>query len=113
MAELFNYDTSWLNPALKLINSGLFVVVAVVYYRARRYYAGDIHKILSILFWMGIAAAVAAFLRYLGHGTDFGFTKEYSLKWFQSLGYVIQSILFVAAAREFAKGVLPELRNLE
>ena len=109
MPEVFNYDTSWLNPALKLLNVGLYLVVAYVYFRARRYYAGDINKILVILFWSGFLAAAAALLRYFGHGTIFGFTSEYSLKWFQSLGYVIQAILFVVAARMFAKGVLPEI----
>jgi len=111
MAELFNYDTSWLNPALKFVNVGLYIVVAFVYFRARKYYAGDIRRILGVLFWMGFAAAVAALLRYFGHGTMFGFTSEYSLKWFQSLGYVIQVILFVVAGRMFSKGVIPEVSS--
>jgi len=111
MAELFNYDTSWLNPALKLINVGLYIVVAIVYYRARKYYAGDIKKVLGVLFWMGFAAALAALLRYFGHGTMVGFTSEYSLKWFQSLGYVVQAILFVVGARMFSKGIIPEIRE--
>jgi len=111
MAELFNYDTSWLNPALKFVNVGLYIVVAFVYFRARKYYAGDIRRILGVLFWMGVAAAVAALLRYFGHGTMFGFTSEYSLKWFQSLGYVIQVIFFVVAGRMFSKGVIPEVSS--
>jgi hypothetical protein len=111
MGELFNYDTSWLNPALKLVIAGIYVFVAYIYFRARRFYAGDLHKVLSLLFWTGAAAAVAAFLRYLGHGTQFGFTKEFSLKWFQSLGYVVQAVLFVVAGWWFGKDIIPEIRQ--
>lgn len=111
MGELFNYDTSWLNPAAKLVIAVIYVFVAFVYFRARRHYAGDLHRVLSILFWMGTAAAIAAILRHQGHGTQFGFTKEFSLKWFQSLGYVVQAILYVIAGRWLAKGIVPEIRN--
>jgi hypothetical protein len=109
--DIFNYDTSWLNPALKLVNLGLYIVVAIVYYRARRHYAGDIEKILMLLVWMGIAASAGALLRYFGHGEMFGFNKEFSLKWFQSLGYVAQSILFVIAGLQLHKGIIPEIRE--
>jgi hypothetical protein len=111
MAELLNYDTSWLNPELKFIIIGLFAFVAYVYYRARHYYAGDIEKILGILFWMSAAAAVAALLRYFGHGIEFGFNSEFSLKWFQSLGYVVQAILFFLVPWRLARGIIPELRG--
>jgi hypothetical protein len=111
MAELFNYDTSWLNPALKLVIVALFLFVAYVYYRARSGYAGDIVKVLNLLFWMSTAAALGALLRYFGHGTQFGFTSEYSLKWFQSLGYVAQAILFVVVPWFLAKGIIPEIRE--
>jgi hypothetical protein len=111
MSGLFDYDTSWLNPALKLVIAVLYALVAYVYFRARRHYAGDLYRVLSVLFWMGTAAAVAAILRYFGHGTQFGFTNEFSLKWFQSLGYVIQAILYVIAGRWLAKGIVPEIRE--
>ena len=111
MTDLLNYDTSWLNPALKLVNLGLFIFVAYIYYRTRRYYAGDIAKIIGVLFWMGVAGAVATLLRYFGHGTEFRFSSEFSLKWFQSLGYVAQSILFLTAAWQMSKGIIPEIRD--
>ena len=112
MGGLFDYDTSWLNPALKLVIAVIYVFVAVVYFRSRRHYAGDLYRALSILFWMATAAAVAAILRYLGHGTQFGFfTKEFSLKWFQSLGYVVQAVLYVVAGRMLSKGIIPEIRS--
>jgi hypothetical protein len=111
MTELFNYDTSWLNPALKLVNVGLYIVVLFGYLWARRLYLDDLRKGLAILVWMGVAACVAALLRYFEHGTQFGFTQEFSLKWFQSLGYVAQAILYAAAARLFAKGLIPVIRD--
>jgi hypothetical protein len=111
MAELLNYDTSWLNPALKILIIGIYLFVAYVYYRAKRFFAGDIEKVMGGLFWMSTAAAIAALLRYFGHGTDFGFTSQYSLKWFQSLGYVAQAVLFVVVAWRLSKDIIPEVRE--
>jgi hypothetical protein len=111
MNDLLNYDTSWLNPALKLVIVALFVFVALVYFRSRRDYAGDLHTALSVLFWTATLAAVAALLRYFGDGTDFGFTKQFSLKWFQSLGFLAQVILYVIAGWLFAKGIVPDVRD--
>lgn len=107
----FDYNTSWLNPALKFVIAGLYIVVAFVYLRARRFYAGDLHKALSILLWMGAIACAAAIFRYLGHGTQFGFTPELSLKWFESLGYLVQAVLLALAARWLAKGIVPDVRG--
>ncbi len=106
-----NYDTSWLNPALKLVVVLLYVGVAIVYFRARRYYAGDLHKTLTVLFWMAAAAAVAALIRYYGDGIEFGFTKQLSLKWFQSVGFVIQVVLLAIASRSLSKGIVPDVRG--
>ena len=111
MGDLWNYDVSWLNPVLKIINVALYVFVIYGYLRARRIYEEDLFKGLTILVWMGAAAGAAQLLRYFEHGTAFGFTKEFSLKWFQSLGYVIQAVLYVLAARWFAKGVIPVIRK--
>ena len=89
MSDLLNYDTSWLNPALKIMIAVLFAFVAIIYFRSRRYYATELYAVLSVLFWMSLSGAVAAFIRYLGHGTMLGFTKEFSLKWFQTFGYIV------------------------
>jgi len=111
MIELFDYDKSWLNPGLKVLIVVLYIVVAYGYVRARRLYAGDLYRFFSIVFWMGTAGAVAALLRYFDHGLMFGFTKAFSLKWFQSLGYVVQAVLFLLAVRQIAKGVVPDIRD--
>jgi hypothetical protein len=111
MLELFNYETSWLNPALKIVIALLFFFVAVVYFRSRRYYATELYTVLSVLFWMALIGSLAAFIRYMGHGTILGFTKAFSLKWFQTLGYIIQATLFAFAGWRLAKGIIPELRD--
>ena len=111
MTGLFDYDSSWLNPGLKIIIVVLYLVMAYGYIRARQMYTGDLYRIFSLLFWMGTVGAFAALLRYFDHGTSFGFTKELSLKWFQSLGYVVQAILFVLAVRLISKGIVPEIRE--
>jgi hypothetical protein len=111
MNDLFNYDTSWLNPGLKVLSVVLFIVVAYGYIRARRMYAGDLLRFFSIAVLMGIVGAVAAVVRYYDHGLMFGFTKELSLKWFQSLGAVAQAIIFVVAVRQIAKGIVPDIRD--
>ena len=109
--ELFNYDTSWLNPALKFFIVGLYLVVAFIYFRSRRVYAGDLHKVLSLLFWMATIAALASLFRYFGHGTMFGFTKQFSLKWFQGLGYLVQAAFLIIGGVLLNRGIIPELRD--
>lgn len=111
MDALLNYDTSWLNPALKFVIVGLYIVVAVVFIRGRRAFAGDLHGTLTVLFWMASVGALAAFLRYFGHGLQFGFTTAYSLKWFESIGYVVQAILLAVAGWSFVRGVVPDVRK--
>lgn len=111
MIDLLNYDVSPLNPLLKVVIAAVYVFVAVVYFRSRGHYAGDLFKVLSVLFWTATVAALAAVLRYFGHGTDFGFTKELSLKWFESSSYVVWGVLWVVAARWLAKGIIPDVRE--
>ena len=111
MDALFDYSTSWLNPALKLVIAGLFVFVAYVFLRTRSSYRGDLYRVLTVLFSMGAVAAIAAVFRYFGHGTLFGFTEAFSLKWFESLGYVVQATLYAMAAWGLAKGIIPDVRD--
>lgn len=111
MSELFNYDTSWLNPGLKIMIFVLFFFVAIIYFRSLRYYASELYTVLLVLFWMALIGSLAAFIRYLGHGTSLGFTKEFSLKWFQTFGYVIQAGLFALAGWKLSEGIIPELRE--
>ena len=43
---------------------------------------------------------LGALLRYFGDGTDLGFTSDYSLKWFQSICYLIAGIFYILAAQK-------------
>ncbi len=101
---MFNYDTSIMNLGLKLIVVGCYAIIVYLYYRCLSEYKGSETGIaLKFLLWMGIFGFLAALVRIFGDGTDFGFTKEYSLKWFQSLFYVFQAVFFIYSASYFLK----------
>jgi hypothetical protein len=100
MIELLDYETSLLDPALKLITCVLFLVIALIYYDARKTFGGNVQSFTNYLFFFSIFFAVASIFRFLGHGIDFGFTPDYSLKWFQSLVYVAGGICLIVAAKK-------------
>ena len=97
--ELLNYETSILNPLLKLLNTLLFGIGVVLIYLLKKHYSAEIKKVLDFLFLSFGFFALGALLRYFGHGEIFGFTNEFSLKWFQSLGYIVGGIFFILSAR--------------
>ena len=110
--EMFNYDTSWLNPVLKIVIAVGYLVMVPMFISVARYFKGDLRKIFHILMWVGIIGSLAALIRYFGDGLQFGFTKSLSLKWFQSLGYLAQGIVFTIAAWKFSRGkIIPETRD--
>lgn len=99
-----DYNTSILNPSLKIIIAFIYVGVVYMYYKASKEYEGALnHNLLVLLLWMSVFGFLGAFVRYFEHGTQFGFTKAYSLKWFQSIFYVLQSVLFVYAGYKLYK----------
>jgi len=95
MDSLFDYDTSPLNPALKIIIPLVFLGVFAIYFYLHRFYKGKLKIFLDFLFLFAIFAVIAAVFRYFGDGILFGFTKDYSLKWFQSLAMVAEAAFFV------------------
>jgi len=97
MGDLLDYNTSPLVPALKIIAPLIFLVALGIYAATRKYYKEKIRIIIDTLILFSLFAVVAGTLRYFGDGTDFGFTKEYSLKWFQSLAYVAMAGCFIIA----------------
>ena len=100
--NMFDYGSSILNPALKLIIAGGYLAVIYFYYKCVREYSGSAAgAALKALLYMGIFGFLAALTRYFGHGLEFGFNKELSLKWFQSFFYILQALFFVGAAMLF------------
>jgi len=95
MEALLNYDTSPLNPALKFIVPVIFLIVLGIYISTRRYYSDRIQTFVDLLLLFAACAIVAGVLRYFGDGILLGFTKEYSLKWFQSLAYIATAGFFI------------------
>jgi hypothetical protein len=95
MVDLLNYDTSPLNPALKIIIPIVFLVVLGIYVATRRYYSEKIRTFIDILLLFAVFAVLAGIFRFFGDGTQFGFTKEYSLKWFQTIAIVVEAGFFI------------------
>lgn len=100
MSALFDYSISPLNPGLKILIALLFFIVAIIYYDARTKYGGEVQNFISLLFVFALLFAMASLFRYFGHGTDFGFTKDYSLKWLQSLFLMFSSLVYIFAGRK-------------
>ncbi len=99
MDALLNYDTSPLNPLLKIIAPLLLLGALAIFAATRRYYSDRVRNFLTMLVLFALFAFIAGGLRYFGDGTDFGFTKEYSLRWFQSIFYLATAGCFVLAGR--------------
>jgi len=100
----FDYTTSPLSPLLKMVIAAAFLGGVYLYYKASKEYEGALnHNVLIILLWACFFGFMAAFVRYFDHGLMFGFTKEYSLKWFQSIFFVVQGSLFVYAGYKLFK----------
>jgi hypothetical protein len=97
--DFLDYNTSPLNPALKILAILVFLVIGVIFYKIRGKYGGKVQIFINYLFLFSLSMAVASVIRYFGHGTEFGFTTDYSLKWFQSLAYIFAGGFLVCAAR--------------
>jgi hypothetical protein len=100
MAGIFDYDTSILNPVLKIIIALLFVAISFIYYDVRKKYGGNVKSFVTGLFYFAIFVFIASTFRYFGDGIDFGFTKDYSLKWLQSIGFLIASLIYLLAGKK-------------
>jgi len=97
MADLLFYDTSPLNPALKMVIPVIFLAVLVIYAYTRKYYSEKIRIFIDSMILFAFFAVISGTIRYFGDGTAFGFTGDYSLKWFQSLAYVAEAGCFILA----------------
>jgi hypothetical protein len=100
MITLTDYATNPLNPALKLLVFFLFMMVVVVYWDTMRRSRGPVRSFLIMISLFAVFMAIGALLRYFGHGTEFGFSPEYSLKWFQSLMYCAAVACLLVAGKK-------------
>jgi len=99
MTDLLDYAVSPLNPALKFIVFLLFVAALALYLDTRRHFGGTVRSFVDLLCLFVFFMALGTLFRYFGDGTAFGFTSEYSLKWFQSIAYLAAGIFSILAAQ--------------
>lgn len=100
MTALFDYATSPLTPELKILGFLLFAAACLVYLDTRRHFGGNVKLFIDLLSLFTLFMTLGALLRYFGDCTDFGFTSDYSLKWFQSICYLIAGIFYILAAQK-------------
>lgn len=89
--DLFNYKTSFLNPALKILVTVIFLFGSFYFYRIRDQYQGEIGKVVRRLVIAGFIGFLASFFRY---GADIWFEN---LKWGESIGYLCFALANVYA----------------
>ena len=64
--EILSYNTSFLNPLLKIVITAAFVVTAVFFYRCRITLGGILRKISSFLLLVAVTGAVSSMFRFMG-----------------------------------------------
>jgi hypothetical protein len=96
MVDFLNYDTSPLNPFLKAIIPIIFLGALIAYGYIRQFYHDKIRSFIDMLLLFILFVAISGILRFYGDGTDFGFSKAYSLKWFQSVTLLTGAVFFYA-----------------
>ena len=97
MVDLLDYNTSPLVLILKIVAPLIFLLVLAIYTFSRKYCSDKIQVFIDSLILFALFLFIAGGLRVFADGTEFGFTKEYSLRWFQSLAYVAASGCFILA----------------
>lgn len=97
MVDLLDYTTSPLVLILKVVAPLLFLGALALYAITRKYYSDKIRVFIDALILFSLFTFFAGWLRIFGDGTEFGFTKEYSLRWLQSLAYITSAGGFVYA----------------
>lgn len=98
--NLLDYTTSPLDPLLKVLIFLIFVAVFLIYLDTRKFFGGNVRSFIDLLCLFSLFMMLGTFFRVFGDGTDFGFTKDYSLKWFQSICYLVAGVYYILAARK-------------
>lgn len=97
MVDLLDYNTSPLVLILKVVAPLIFLGALALYAITRKYYSDKIRILIDALILFSFFMVIAGVFRIYADGTDFGFTKEYSLRWFQSIAYIASASCFVYA----------------
>jgi hypothetical protein len=100
MTDLLDYATSPLNPLVKIIIFLLFAAVFLVYLDTRRHFGGNVKTFIDLLCLFAVFMVMGSFFRFFGDGMEFGFTNDFSLKWFQSTAYLAAGLFYILAARK-------------
>jgi hypothetical protein len=100
MIDLFDYATSPLNIGLKILIVLLFIVNFHIYFDTRKHFGGEVRSFINLLYLFALFMAIGAFFRTFGDGTEFGFTGDYSLKWFQSICFLVAGVFYLLAAKK-------------
>lgn len=100
MMDLVAYAISPLNPVLKIVIFLIFAAVFLLYLDTRNHFGGTVRSFIDLLTLFALFMALGAFFRIFGDGLEFGFTGDYSLKWFQSIAYLAAGAFFILAARK-------------
>lgn len=93
--EILSYNTSVLNPALKLLIIILFIIAAWLFYRCRQKYGGILRQVSTLLLAGAVAGALASLFRFEGD-----FYVQY--KWGESvldLAFVILTLAIALVIR--------------
>ncbi len=93
------YEESVLSVALRLMCSLAFIMATYLLMKGREKYEGSMKKMIQIL----VFASFFIFLGTLGrdHGTNLGFNSDASLKWFQSIFFIIGGLFLIYSSYIF------------
>lgn len=97
MVDLLDYNTSPLVLILKVVAPLVFLGALALYAITRKYYSDKIRVFIDALILFVLFTFIAGWLRIFVDGTEFGFTKEYSMRWFQSIAYILSAGCFIYA----------------
>ncbi len=104
--DIFNYSTSFLNPALKLLVPLLFLLGTYFSDKAMRRYTGEIRKLMKALTIVGTAGFLANLFRYMAD------VLAVSWKWGESLAMLMFVVASLYAAWYAAGPLLKFMQQL-
>jgi hypothetical protein len=106
ISDLFDYSTSFLNPALKLLVPLIFLVGTYYADRAMRRYTGEIRKLMKALTIVGTAGFLSNLFRYMAD------VLVVSWKWGESLAMLLFVLVSLYAAWYAAGPLIKFMKQL-